>query len=147
MSASQQVVGAGLLVVVNGSLLGTTTAFNWESITEKRAIYALDASEPYEIAPTITKVVGSISFMRPSLVGGLQAQGITVDFASQPKQKYTSIIVLDKRTGLPVFESDSAVIVRQRWGASARGVVEGSLSFEAVEWRDEYGALNPAHGN
>jgi hypothetical protein len=146
MAASTQVVGAGLLVIVNGTLLGTTTSFSWESVTEKKAIYALDASEPYEMAPTTTRVTGAISFVRPSLVGGLEAQGITVSFADQPRQKYVNIIVLDKKTGLPVFETDSAVILRQRWSGSARGVMEGSLSFEAVDWRDEYGSISSLRG-
>lgn len=137
MARSKIVVGAGLSVFVNGKIYGQVTSFKWDSSTPVKANYGIDSLMPYELANTATKVVGSMSLVRVHGDGGLEGRGVVAPLTHLELEKYFSVLVVDRLTGLDVFRADHCKVTAQSWQVAARGKMEGSFSFEGIQWTNE----------
>lgn len=131
--ANRVIPSAELVVYVNGAPFGIATTFSWQSNTQKRAIRGIDCAEAIELAPMMVSVTGQMSVVRLHS-GGLETMEITASFENQSREKYISILVIDRATQAIIFRADSCSITSQQWSASARGMVMGQVSFEALEW-------------
>jgi hypothetical protein len=138
-------VAAKLKVYINNKFVGEATGFTWQAEQRKKAIYAIDSTEPFEFAPSSTTVKGRISLLRPEGVASMEGYGITTSFRNHSNHKYVSIMLFDRKTFLPVFLADRAVIQSQNWSVESRGMMRGSIDFEAFDWKNEIGFLNGNH--
>lgn len=133
------VSGARLKLYINNRFIGEVTDFKYSVTTQKKAIYGIDATEPFELAPGITVVRGSISLLRPAGLGSLEGYGFKSSLPDAAKEKYASIMLFDRAAGLPVFQSDRAAIITQNWQVAARGIMTGTFEFEAFNYINEAG--------
>ncbi len=109
-------------------------SFRFRSATPKRAIYGIDATEPYELAPTVTKVTGSIEVIKLSGDGGAEAAGFAAPYPELSREKYFSLTLVEVGTDLIIFRADRCSLTDQAWSVPSRGFVTGSFEFEALEW-------------
>jgi hypothetical protein len=135
------VTGARLKLYINSRMIGEVTGFSFVSSAQKRAIYGIDATEPFEFVPGVTSVRGRVSILRPSGLGSLEGYGITNRFEDSAKEKYVSIMLFDRKNQFPVFQTERAVITNQSWDVRSRGVMSGTFEFEAFKWINEAGFL------
>ena len=142
MSSPQLVVGARVLLYVNGRLYGRVSGFQWSSSVNHKGVYALDSLSPVELLPTQTKVIGNITVYRVIGDGGAEGPGFTTNFPSISRMKYFTLALVARYTQRVLFEADRCVLQNQSWNAPTRGFVTGSLSFEALDW-DENEAPEP----
>lgn len=133
------ITGARLKVYINGRMVGEAIDFEYQSRTEKRPIYGIDSTEPFEFAPGRTVIRGRFSVLRPEGTGSLEGYGAISNFEDHPMEKYTSIMLYDRRLNAPVFQCDSAVILSQSWKVASRGIMTGSFEFEGFKWINEAG--------
>src|SRR5258708_730533 len=82
------VAGAHILCYVNGRLYAQVSEFKWSSSTPRKAIHGIDATDPFELAPTITMIKGEVKVFRLSGDGGFQGLGVSASFSDLPKEKY-----------------------------------------------------------
>lgn len=135
------VTGARAKLYINFRLIGEVVDFGWNSSTQKRPIYGIDATEPFEMSPGLTRIRGSFSLLRPAATGSLEGYGITTSFEEHVSEKYVNIILVDRRVPLPIFQCERAVILNQSWKVAARGIMSGQVEFEGVTWNNEVGFL------
>lgn len=121
----------------NGRKVGQCTAFSYRSMTPRKAIYGLDSSEPYELAPTTTKVQGSVSLLRSAGDGGVEGLGVAAQYEDLTREKYATIALLERVTQLLLFRADGCMIGEQSWQVNARGRLEGTMTFEGLTWNNE----------
>lgn len=137
MPASLLVTGARVFLYLNGRKIGRATAFGWRSITPRKAIYGLDSSEPYELAPTTTKMQGTVSLLRSAGDGGVEGMGIAGQYEDLSREKYATILLLERKTGLVLFRADECSVTDQQWNVAAKAKLEGGFSFEGLTWNNE----------
>lgn len=142
MAKSHVLTGAKVALYVNGKAYAKVTGFRWTSTTPKRAIYGVDSVDPFELAPTITKCVGTLSVVRLSGDGGAEGAGLTAPYDMLPNEKYCSIVLLEPHSDLILFEARQCSVIAQSWDAPSRGIMTGSIEFEALSWNNE---VRPAH--
>lgn len=133
------ITGARLKVYINSTMVGEVIDFQYQSRTEKRAIYGIDATEPFEFAPGRTVVKGAFSVLRPEGLGSLEGYGMISNFDEHPLERYVSIMVYDRKRDVPVFQCDRAVILGQSWKVASRGIMTGTFEFEGFKWINEAG--------
>jgi hypothetical protein len=133
--------GARTKLYINFKLIGEVTDFEWQSSTQKKPIYGIDATEPFEFVPGITRIRGTVALLRPAALGSLEGYGITTSFEEHPKEKYVNITLMDRKVPLPVFQCPRAVILSQSWRVPSRGVMTGTMEFEGFIWNNEVGFL------
>lgn len=137
MARSRLLTSAQVLVYINGKPFAWATSFRWESATPRKAIYGLDSGEPYELAPTTTKVHGSVGLLRLSASGGLEGAGVVAQYHDIPREKYFTLTLVDRTTDTIIFTAGHCAVQSQSWDIPAKGRVTGSMTFEALDWNNE----------
>lgn len=137
MASSNLITAPKVVVYVNGLPFGQATSFSWNSSTAKQPIYGLDSGEPYEFAPGITKVGGTIGIIRTILDGGTEGLGITTTFDQLPREKYFSLALVEKTSNTMLFRADKCTVQSQSWQIAVKGFLTGSVTFEAFDWKNE----------
>lgn len=137
MSRSPLATSAQVVLYVNGRSYAQVTGFNWSSVTPPKAIYGLDSGEPYELAPTITKVTGTVGLLRMVGDGGLEGAGIAPHLPDLPRGRYFSLALIHRGTDITIFRSDRCWVVSQSWDVPSKGRVSGSMTFEGFDWSNE----------
>lgn len=131
------VVGASILVFINGYLYGQVTGLRWDSQTPTAARMGIDSMTAYELSPTTAKVSGSVSVLRLHGDGGLEGRGIVAPFSHIPRERYFSILVIDRKNRKILHRADHCKVATQSWNYTTRARVEGSFTFEGIEWTNE----------
>lgn len=137
MARSRLITSAKVVVYINGSAFGYAISFRWSSATPRRAIYGIDSGEPYELAPTTTKISGGMTLFRTIDGGGLEGSGIVANLDNIPREKYFSIALVERTSGQTIFRADQCSVLAQSWDIPSRGIVTGSFEFEALAWNNE----------
>lgn len=131
------ITGARVFLYLNGRKVGRITSFTWDSITDQKEFVGLDCGEPYEIGPELTKVAGQAGLLRLAGDGGAEGLGIVPQFKDQTKQKYSTIVLVDRVTKTILFRADECMITTQRWAVQPKGRLEGQMSFKGITWNNE----------
>lgn len=140
MSRARTIVTAGVLLYVNNRPYGAVTGFSFSSLTPRTAIMGLDSVDPFELAPTLTKVTGSIAVVRTLYDGGAQGAGMTGSFERLPREKYFSLVLVEKKSDTVIFRADYCSVVQEKWDFPSREKAHGSIEFEALSWVNEFEA-------
>jgi hypothetical protein len=128
------IAGAHVVCYVNGKLYGRITNFSWSSQTANRPIYVLDTVDPVELAPGQTKISASMNVIRLHGDGGLQGTGMVPNYEQIPNGKYFTFTLIDRLTDLTIFNANYCKIQDESWSVPSKGLVTGSVRFEALEW-------------
>jgi len=134
MATSRNVVGAHVIVYINGFVYAQVTDLAWDSSTPAITRAGLDSLMAYELSPGPVKVSGRLSVLRLHSDGGLEARGIVAPFSHLPLERYFSILVVDRVTGKRLHQADHCKCTGQAWQLPSRGRVQGSFSFEGISW-------------
>ena len=137
MSRARVLSSAAVVCYVNGVPFGRVTHFSWRSSTVRRAIYGLDTVDPSELAPTVTKCVGSVKLYRTVGDGGLQGAGMSAGYEDLPREKYFSLQLIDRGSDQVLFQAEYCTVNNESWDVAIKAVVTGSLEFEALAWSNE----------
>jgi hypothetical protein len=134
---SKIVVGAAVVLLVNGVPYGVVSDFQWASSTPSKELRGLDTIETLELIPTSAGCSGTIGLYRQVGSGGLEGIGVTAPFGSLAALKYCSIILLDRRADMLLFSADRVRFEGETWQVATKGVMRGQASFKALSWSNE----------
>ena len=129
--------GATVRVFLNGAPFGEVISFTHSSQTPKKRIYVVDQVEAAELAPTVVIGTGALQLYRLSSSGGLEGAGATVHYIDVPREKYFSLTIIDRRSGMTIFHSKTCSAIGQNWSYPTRQLVTGTLQFEYTTWANE----------
>jgi hypothetical protein len=133
---NQLLVGAHLKVYVNGGPFGRTADFSWEESTPRRETAVVDYLPPWELEQGSVSVRASMTIYRMHMDGGIENAGLKAVWADLPREKYFSLLLIDRVTDTVVFRADRCSVEHQSWRAT-RGYVMGSVSIKALDWSNE----------
>jgi hypothetical protein len=138
MSRARVIPSAAVVVYVNGKQFGRVQAFNFRSLTPRKALYGIDSTDPYELAPTIGKITASMSVFRTVGDGGAEGGGMAATMEDLSKEKYFSVMLVDRGAqDSIIFQADYCSLSSQAWSIVSRGIITGSLEFEALTWSND----------
>lgn len=128
--------GARCTIKVNGKPFAFATQVSWNISTAQTEIRTIDDYLPYEFAPSMVSVEGSISGLHvPGF--GPSAELFQSDVLSFLFHKYINIEVRDRTTNTLLFFAGKAVITNRSESIPAEGPAQITLNFKAIGWRDE----------
>lgn len=142
--STRLVQSASVLCMVNGRPYGVVTAFQWNSTTPKKEFYGLDSVDPFEIGATITKITGTISVYRTNGDGGAEGWGLATTYDDLSREKYFSLMLVDRATDRVLFQADYCSVTSQAWNVPPKGVITGQIQFTALTWNNEVRPLSVA---
>lgn len=134
------VVAAKVLVYVNGKLFGRCTSFSWTSSTPRKKIRTIDIQHPVELAATTVDITWTLGALRTIGDGGLQGAGIVAQQSDLSREKYFTIQLVERTSGLTLFRSDLNNTDGESWGVTAKGLLAGSAQGSGILWVNETAA-------
>lgn len=137
MNRPTLVVAAKILVYINGKLFGRCTSFSWQSTTPRKKIRTIDVQHPVELAATTVDVSWSMGVLRTHGDGGLQGVGIAPVMTELSLEKYFTIQLYDRVTGLTIFRSDMNNTDVESWNITAKGLMQGQAQGSGIVWVNE----------
>jgi hypothetical protein len=96
------------------------------------------------MAPTISKIIGTIKLLRTSADGGAEGAGMAVQIDDLSRERYFSVQLIDLATAAVLFQADRCGATEQSWDVPERGRVTGILRFSAFRWNNEIKSLGSA---
>jgi hypothetical protein len=133
---SRYIPGGGVECYINGSLYANVMGIHFSSQTPKKRIFGVDQVYPYELAPTHTVCTGSMQLYRLSMTSGTTGV-MTSHYYDLPKEKYFSIDLVDKKSGMVFFHTTTATAIAENWDIRTKQVMMGALQFECIIWTNE----------
>jgi len=128
--------GARAIIKVNSKLAGFAFNIAWNVSTSHQEIFEVDNYLPYELAPQVVTVTGTIGmFHIPGQGPG--AEGFQANVLSFLHHKYITIEVQDQTTGNVLLNISKAVITNKSQVLNAGEVSQIQLSFRAIGWSDD----------
>lgn len=137
MAKSHLLTGPRLILYVNGAPFAQAVSFEWDSQTPSKEVRGVDSMLPVELAPTTGAVSWNLSMIRLEDDGGVEGAGIQAPMLDLPSQLYFSMILVDRRTDVVVFQADRCRCDSQSWQAPAKGLLTGRASGRALDWNNE----------
>ncbi len=137
MARSALITGARTVLFVNGRPFGRVADFKYDSSTPLREIRGIDSMEPFELAKTVSRVTGTMTIYRLSGDGGAEGAGLVAPVSELSREKYVSLVLVERNTNKVLFETQKAQISNQSWTIPARGYVMGSIQFEGIGFNNE----------
>lgn len=136
MARARTVVAAHCVVYVNGRLFGRVASLGFSAETPQRELRVIDTLEPAELIPQGASVRGSLTIYRLHRDGGIEAAGLAAAWADMTRQKYFSLMVVDRVTDTVLFRADRCATAAQSWNVG-RGFVMGTVAFVGLNWSNE----------
>lgn len=128
--------GARCLLRVNGKIVGFATSVSWTISTSATEIRTIDDYLPYELAPSIISVTGSIGGFRIPGSGPTTHQ-IQSHLSNFLHQRYIEIEVRDVQTDNIIFKTSRAMVTSRSENISVDSLATMSLNFTAIGFVDE----------
>ena len=131
------VSAARVVCYLNGRRAGTVTRFGHTSETPTHELGGLDSFDPFELAPTSTKVSGTVGLYRIAGLGGVEGMGLTAQYEALSRQKYATVQLLDRLTGAQL----GVTVCSLGLGIVAEPLFSDALmAVSASFWRDDISA-------
>jgi hypothetical protein len=144
MPAAKVLVGANVVLFVNGARIGRCTGFQWTSTENTAPIFCIDSTEALELVQGNALCSGTISCLRTIGDGGAEGMSLTTRYHDLPRQKYNELLLVERRSGNTLFQAKKAKLTNQSWAAHSQGVIAGTINFMSIEWNNE---VAPAANN
>lgn len=137
MNRPRLVTGAKVLVYVNGKLFGRCAGFSWTSMTPRRKIRVIDVPFPVELAATGSEVTWTMNVLRTIGDGGMQGAGVLVPPAQVISEKYFTLQLVERTTGLTLFKSDFNNSDSESWQILPKMIMQGQIQGSGIVWVNE----------
>lgn len=126
-----------ILVYINSRLYGVCTSFSFTSTTNRKKIQTVDILHPVELAVTTSVVTWNMGVLRVMGDGGLQGAGVVARPQDLSREKYFSILLVDRLSDLPIFSSDMNNVDAESWSVTAKGLLLGDVRGGGITWSNE----------
>jgi hypothetical protein len=120
-------------VYVNGSMLGRVASISVMNSTPRKALYTIDSVEPVELMQQSVSGHGQMSIYRLHQDGGIQALGMAAVWEDVSREKYFSLLILDRATDTVLFQADRCSTISESWSFN-RSHVMGDVAFSFLRW-------------
>lgn len=129
---------AAVVLYVNGRQFGRVQAFSFRAATARRALYGIDSTDPYELAPTVGRISATMTVYRTVGDGGAEGAGMAATMEDLSKEKYFGVMLVDRGAqDSVIFQADHCSMTSQSWSIASRGIITGNLEFEALTWSND----------
>ncbi len=132
------VTGAKVLCYVNGKLFGRVSSFSWSSSTPRKKIRVVDIPHPVELAATTTEITWQMGVFRSVGDGGMQGAGmIAAQQTAVMREKYFTILLLERSSNLVLFKADFCNADSENWAINAKAIMVGNVAGSGIVWGNE----------
>lgn len=131
------ITGPKVLVYINGKLFGRIQMFQWTSTTPRKKIHTIDIPHPVELGATTADISWNMSVLRTTGDGGAQGAGLATTASLLSREKYFTILLIDRSTNLTLFRADLCNTDSESWTVAVKDIVKGQIAGSGIAWVNE----------
>jgi hypothetical protein len=136
----QSIITSPLCVIyINSVPFARCTGFNYQINSPAKVIHGIDTLQPIELIPTSLGVGGNFTILRQHIDGGAEAAGILATWDKMTKEKYFSLLMVDRKVDSVLFQCNKAKCISQSWQIAPKGFLIGNISFTGIDYNNEVG--------
>jgi hypothetical protein len=130
--------GARVLVYVNGVLFGRCAGFSWNGTSPRRKIHVVDTPHAVELAATTVDCAWNMTVLRTVGDGGIQGAGMVApQQALLSREKYFTVLLVERMSGLPLFQADMCQVEAEGWVLTPKNLLMGQIQGAGIVWVNE----------
>ena len=137
MAISNILTSAHCVAYINSVPLARTCGLSYDISSPRKEIRGIDLLEPIEFAPTSLSVHGSLQIYRLHTDGGAEAAGLLATWNSLTREKFASLMVLDRSTDSVILQVDKFCVTSQSWTIVPKSFVLGTISWSGFGYSNE----------
>lgn len=122
---------------INSVPFARCCGLTFDSMTPRKEIRAIDTLQSVEIIPIGASVKGTIQVYRLKRDGGVEAAGLIATLESLTREKYASLMVIDRSTDTRIVQVDKLMVENQSWSFVPKSFVVGTISFTGLNYNND----------
>ena len=134
MAISNLVTSAHCVAYINSVAFARCSGLSVEIATPRKEIRGIDVLQPVEIIPTGLSMHGTLQVYKMHDDAGAEAMGLLATWEKATKEKYFSLMVLDRATDGVIFQVGRCCVVSQSWNISPKQFVMGSITWTGFDY-------------
>jgi hypothetical protein len=140
MSLQQRQTGAGVVVKINGNVVGFATSITYQRTVGAKVITGIDSPFAAEIALAGPyQCTGTMSGFRMRGSGGLDGAHImnASSVSDYFNQQYVSIEIIDRLSGASIVTIYQAMFIADSWSMNAKDIISFTANFIGIFMQNE----------
>jgi hypothetical protein len=106
-------------------------------MSPRKELRGVDILEPVELVPISLSVHGTLQIYRLHSDGGIEAAGLIATWQKMTKEKYASLMVLDRSTDTVLVQVDKFCVNSQSWRVVPKSFVLGTVSWTGFSYSND----------
>lgn len=132
MADSRIITGAHAVCYINGRVWGQVTSFSWSEQRPHRVVRGIDDAIAADLVPGPVTTIATIGLVRRKRDAGAEGAGLTVPLQDLTRERYVSVLLVDRTSDVVLFRADRARATSQAWEVRPKGVMAGTVAIEAL---------------
>jgi hypothetical protein len=124
-------------VYINSVPFARCCGLTYDVISPRKELRGIDILEPVELVPTSLSVHGTLQIYRLHSDGGIEAAGLIATWQKMTKEKYASLMVLDRSTDTVLVQVDKFCVNSQSWRVVPKSFVLGTVSWTGFSYSND----------
>jgi hypothetical protein len=137
MAMSNLVTSPHCVCYINSVPFARCCGLNLDILTPRKAIRGIDTLQVVELAPAGISTRGSLQIYRFHRDGGIEAAGLAATFDAITREKYASMMVMDRLTDTVLAQIDKFCVEHQTWTITPKSFVIGTISFTGIDYNND----------
>jgi hypothetical protein len=137
MSISNLVTSPHCVVYINSVPFARTCGLTYDVMSPRKELRGVDVLEPVELVPTSLAIHGTFQVYRLHQDGGLEAAGLIATWKKMTKERYASLMVLDRSTDTVLLQVDKFCVNSQSWRVVPKSFVLGTVSWSGFSYSND----------
>jgi hypothetical protein len=137
MAISNLVTSPHCVCYINSVPFARCCGLTLDIYTPRKELRGIDTLEIVELAPTGASVQGQLQVYRFHRDGGIEAAGLAATFDSLTREKYASVMVLDRSTDTVLVQVNKFCVQHQHWSITPKSFVIGTVSFTGMDYNND----------
>lgn len=142
MAISNLVTSPHCVCYINSVPFARCCGLNLDVLTPRKELRGIDTLEITELVPVGASARGSLQIYRMHRDGGIEAAGLAATFDALTREKYASVMILDRSTDTVLAQINKFCVQHQSWAFTPRSFVIGTISFIGLDYNND--AVSPS---
>ena len=137
MSISNLVTTPHCVCLINSVPFARCSGLTYDILSPRREVHGIDVLPPVELVPTSLSIHGTVQMYKIHFDGGNEASGLVATWNLLTKEKYFSLMVLDRVTDTVLVQADKCCVTNQSWVIQPRSFVIGTVAWTGIEYNND----------
>lgn len=132
----QILTSSAVVCYINGLPFGRVANIDIDISHHRKLIKTVDVLRAAEIVQQGYDINGSVTIFKLHSDGGVEAAGMAGVQADLNREKYFTILLVDRVTDTTIWQAPNCSVTSQRWSYT-RGLIIGNIGFQSLTISNE----------